>query len=291
MTEEHRDDGSRIVICFGGAPASLATLDTVVTVARAFRGEIEGVFIEDQQLVTLATLPFAREVSLVSRRSRALTPDRLARDIRAMASAMRERMEELAARASVPFRFAGALANLEQFFGGVQAEKLPFLALAEPLETQRVAELHRILTGRMDVGGLIITGPRAHRHRGPVVAIVEDSNNAKRVIATAARLAAAGASPLIVVPASHDAALAEAVEAASSEVSPMAAARIEHATLEDAAGAIRVLRRLGSGLLVAELGGAFLPDETALQRLAALIESPMLLIPRSQGEKAGGHLD
>lgn len=287
MTDDVRDDESRVVICFGAAPASMAALQTAVTVARAFRGEIEAIFVEDEQLFSLASLPFAREVSLISRRSRPLTPDTLAREIRAMANAMRRRVEELAARASVPFRFREASTRLDEIIAQWQEVGRRFLAFAEPLEPPRIPEFHRIFINHTRLAGVIITGPTARRYQGPVVAIVEDSESAQRVIATAAKLAEASSVPLILVPSSPAGALMSAIEAAEREVGLSAATRIENATLRDVDSAAQVLRRIGGGLIVAELGGEILPDETALQRLAAAAESPILLLPRGRKKRAG----
>ena len=50
---------------------SAIALEAAVRVARAFRSEIESLFVEDEQLFDCASYGFVREVSLSGRASRA----------------------------------------------------------------------------------------------------------------------------------------------------------------------------------------------------------------------------
>jgi hypothetical protein len=79
----------------GGAPAPAFRL--AAELARALELELEGVFVEDEALLALAGLPFARELSLPGHTWQALDAARVLEDFRAAAETTRRLLADAAA--------------------------------------------------------------------------------------------------------------------------------------------------------------------------------------------------
>lgn len=79
----------RILVALDGSPHSLAALTAAADLAAALGAEITGVFVEDANLVRLAALPFASEISRFSGEVRALAPTSMKRGMRAQAARAR----------------------------------------------------------------------------------------------------------------------------------------------------------------------------------------------------------
>ena len=54
----------RVVVALDAVSENRATIDTAARLAARWRARLHGVFVEDDDLLRLANLPFARQVSL-----------------------------------------------------------------------------------------------------------------------------------------------------------------------------------------------------------------------------------
>ena len=66
---------------------SEVALEAAIKVAQAFDAEVESLFVEEQQLIEMASFPFASEISLAGRSRRALSPATIESEMRGMAAA------------------------------------------------------------------------------------------------------------------------------------------------------------------------------------------------------------
>jgi len=73
----------RVIACF--APGHAARPEAVARYARSLEAELLGLFIEDVELLRLASLPFAREVGLASASLLSMSLEGLERQLRAQA--------------------------------------------------------------------------------------------------------------------------------------------------------------------------------------------------------------
>ena len=101
-----KDDGkvTRIVV---GLDTSLIARDALSLAARlaaSVDARLKGVFVEDENLLSLADLPFAREISF-SGEVRALDPERMLRAMKAQAESARRTLARIAAEAHVDWSF------------------------------------------------------------------------------------------------------------------------------------------------------------------------------------------
>lgn len=105
IPEPDRDRINRILVALDTSPHSVAALEAAVQLAAEWGAELVGLFVEDLDLLRLAQLPFAREVSAYSARLRAIGPEDLELQLRAQAARLRRQMARLAMRRGVQWSF------------------------------------------------------------------------------------------------------------------------------------------------------------------------------------------
>ncbi len=161
----------------------LMALEAATELATLLRATLEGVFVEDAELLRLAQLPFAYEISLASATARRLESRQLERDLRAQAEQARRLVERHALQHQLTWSF-----RVER--GGVSAT----------------------LQGHQTLDVAILG--RSHRHTaleqqrdGAILVAFDGSPASLRAIETAAPLVAKGTDLLVLLPAANAAAL------------------------------------------------------------------------------------
>jgi hypothetical protein len=84
---------------------SKALLEAAVELAGQMQAEFLGLFVENQDLLHFAGLPFAREVGFESATRRALDVESMERSLRALAKEARQALESVAGRMQVQWSF------------------------------------------------------------------------------------------------------------------------------------------------------------------------------------------
>ena len=95
----------RILIALDASDAGLEALETAVALASRMEAELLGLFVEDVNLLRFAALPFAREVSYFSAKTRRLDSGEMERALRAQASRVQAALIEAAGRQRVRCSF------------------------------------------------------------------------------------------------------------------------------------------------------------------------------------------
>ncbi|MEN8206984.1 MAG: hypothetical protein ABFS24_13370 [Pseudomonadota bacterium] len=95
----------RIVVTMGASESSSPVLETAVRLAAILGAELEGVFVEDINLIRLAELPFLREVRPWPFAEEALSSQRMQRELRTMARQAEHMLEQAAAELGVSCSF------------------------------------------------------------------------------------------------------------------------------------------------------------------------------------------
>ncbi len=86
MTEPTASVGTkRILVALDTSARGQAALQAAVQLATSISAELQGLFVEDEDLVRLASLPFVREVDVTSALSRPLQVAEMERELRAVA--------------------------------------------------------------------------------------------------------------------------------------------------------------------------------------------------------------
>ncbi|HKZ96156.1 MAG TPA: hypothetical protein VJ045_04170, partial [Hyphomicrobiaceae bacterium] len=163
---EAGEERGRVVLRLGptGSMSDIA-LEAAVRVAQAFQSEIESLFIEDQRLFDLASFPFAREVSLSGRQTRAISAEDIARELRALSAALNRKVAETARRAEVPVRFRTIRDEPVHALAAACTESGPWnvVALAEPLTSGGAGYLAELFAAVEGATGFVLVGPAARR--------------------------------------------------------------------------------------------------------------------------------
>ncbi|MFO7803816.1 MAG: universal stress protein [Desulfovermiculus sp.] len=137
----------RILVPLDASENSMAALDTAAELAAALGAELEGLFVEDIQVLQLCDFPFAREVSLLSPTFRRIDRTETERQLRIQAQRLQRIMAEVAQRFQVPWKFRVAR-------GGVPAE---VLAAAENADLTILGRSGWSLPGKQKIGSTVRT--------------------------------------------------------------------------------------------------------------------------------------
>jgi hypothetical protein len=274
----------RVVLHLTQSAPNPIAIEAAIRVARAFQSEIESLFVEDSTLLDIASYPFACEISLSGRHRRELSPEIVARQMRAAAAALARRLQNLASRVDVPFRLTVVRNEPVTALAEACAARGPWnvVALGEPVLGLSSERLARVLDNVPGTTGLIVVGPKARRAEGRIVAIVEDIGHFDAVLRTARRLhggdEANRLTLLLVSDSDEEAALMDEqarLVLAGDDTVEILRARVETA---EPAMAAELIRRLSAGFIIGRFGGLFLPAAGNLRPLASVLECPLFLM-------------
>ena len=273
----------RVVVHLASGTASPIAIDAAIWLARAFQSEIEGLFVESEQLLEWARYPFAREISFSGRSQRALSLEELERELKIASAAFHRDVIARAAALDVKAHRRIVRDDPVSALSAVCAACGPWnaVALAEPFTSPSCPSLKELLQTVRDATGLLVVGPRASRTYGPIVIALEHAELLPAMVSAAEKLAAVVEGHILVcLVASDENAIAELDNASRLVMT-------EHPDVEMAgtiitfgaeAAAAEALRRLMPGLILAWFGGLLMPEAGNLRPLAESLECPMLLL-------------
>lgn len=277
------EDRGRVVLQLRSSRPSAIALEAALRIARAFQSEIEGVFVQDEQLIDCASYGFVHEISLTGRQRRALSPDTLARDLDIAAAGARRQVEEAARRAAVPLRCRIVRDEPLRALSIACAETGPWnvVALGDPFTGSHGGAIKQMLLEVAGATGLVLVGPQAQRTTGPAIVAVEDIDHLSMMLKAAERLAALDQDEIILLLVASDEerlhwmdGQARLVMDAREDV------RIVWAEVArgEAAVVAETLRKMRGGFVIGQFGGLVVPDEGNLRPLSAALECPLFLV-------------
>jgi hypothetical protein len=268
MTDKPRPrPARRIAVALDASEQSLRLMALAGGIAAALEAELEGVFVEDADLLRLAGLPFLREFRLTTRGEAAVDAERLQRELRATARRVRESVERSAQRLGCAWSF-------RVWRGDLEAEILS-AALDAEMFTLAPLGRHAPLLARPSAA------PRPRTEGALTVAVLFDgSAEAARALATGAELTTRRHAALAVILQAPDAAGIERLrEQAKDLLGKEAGARVQLVSF--VAGTAKALAetalRLGSDLLLVHAANPLLAAGGLWRSLGAL-GCPVLLV-------------
>lgn len=191
----------RVLVALDSSAASSAALEVAAGVAASQACELSGLFVEDEDLLRLAGLPFAREIQLARAMSRTLAPEQLLRDLRAQARIARAAMARQAAQHRVSWSFEVIQGRGEEAIlmaaarGDIIAMSRGFGALAN---VRGLSRRLRLIAARAP-GPLLLAGMPPDPRPGPVLLPYDASPAAEAMLGLATGLARAAGRPLEIV--------------------------------------------------------------------------------------------
>lgn len=280
---EAGEQRGRVVLQLTSNEPNPVALQAALRIARAFGSEIESLFVEDHQLVELASFPFAREVSLSGRSRRQLSPESIAREMRLVAQAVARRVEMLAAEAEVPCRRRFVRDEPVRALAAACSEHGPWnvIAFADAFSTANREALRQVFDHVTGTTGLVLVGPGAKRSDGPIVAAVEDMGRLEPMLRSAQRLLRDEGEEITLLLIADDAHKVRWMED-QARLALGDTPGVNFAGAFDARGSgavvAELLRRLRAGFVIAQYGGVLIPEDGDLRHLAAGLECPMFLM-------------
>lgn len=272
------DRRGRVILRMRGGAASPLVLEAAARVARVFHGELRGLFVEDQELLSLAEMPFAREISLTGRRSRPLSIDLVRREMQAASEAMAREFERLTRAARVPAHFEVVRGMMEDALRSAMEEP-GILAIGEPLALGGAHVMREALADLSRFAGLVMVGAEARRAKGPVLTVLDPACDVALLVDTAERLAGEGAEQVILLIADAGSGEAARIERKAREaLDETTRYRFERMPVATPRGLNTLAQREACGLVVARLGGPVAGDWLEASRAACALDCPLLLL-------------
>jgi len=186
---KRESDVERILVALDASDHSMAALQAATELAARFRAELQGLFVEDINLVHLARSPFASEIGLFSAARRQLHVEEVERHFRSQSLYIRRVVVETARRARIPSSFRVVRGSIVKALLSAASEADVLLIGRSgrmPPSIRRLGSTTRAILSAAP-------GPIVVLHRGtaleqPVVAVYDGSARAVDALAMAASL-------------------------------------------------------------------------------------------------------
>lgn len=198
MTEAIQTSIQRILVAFDNSRLSGITLETAAELAADLQAELHGLFVEDENLIRLADMPFACEIGSTSASSRPLNREVIERTFRAKAEEAKRALIENAQRVQVQWAFQVCRGQLLQmtFAAADEAD----VTIVEPQSTLLERQHYSNRRAERNLSS-VSDDSSSHRKSEPathLVVIMDGSSCAFRALHLALHLSHSLAADLIV---------------------------------------------------------------------------------------------
>jgi nucleotide-binding universal stress UspA family protein len=257
-----------IVVTLDTSEPGCLALETAVRLAAILGAELEGVFIEDINLMRLAGLPFLREVRPWSLAEETINTQRMQRELRTLARHAERMLEQAAGKMRIPWSF-------QIWRGHAEAASLAQTFAADIISLGRVSSL---TTSRMR----ITPRPRAQQFSETVTAIsvlFSGSEQSARALTTACCLAKdLGARLTVLLPGSRTKGKSGIKQEARAILeSHEQASRCVQLPGTGMQSLVQATAASGAGVLIAEAGHPLL-QQAGLDRFLEALSCALLLV-------------
>lgn len=257
-----------IVVTLDASEPGCLALETAVRLAAVLGAELEGVFIEDINLMRLAGLPFLREVRPWSLAEDTINTQRMQRELRMLARHAEQMLEQAAREMSIPWSF-------QIWRGHAEAASLTQTFSADIISLGRVSSL---TASRMRA----TPRPRARQFSETVTAIsvlFSGSEQAARALTTACCLAKdLGTRLTVLLPGNQTEGISGIKQEARAILeSHEQASRFLQLPGTGMQSLVQATAASGAGVLIAETGHPLL-QQAGLDRFLEAISCAVLLV-------------
>ncbi len=183
----------RVLVALDSSAASGTTLEIAAGLAAASACELSGLFVEDQDLLRLAELPFAQEIQLTRAISRTLAPEQLLRDLHAQAESFRAAMARQAQhhRLAWSFQITRGRSDEAILLAAMAGDIIAMARGFGPLsQVGRYSRRVRLIAARAP-GPLLLAAESPSRRPGPILLPYDGSPAANQMLEMGVQLARA----------------------------------------------------------------------------------------------------
>jgi nucleotide-binding universal stress UspA family protein len=251
--------GRCIAVALDAFDISAAALEQAARLAGRMGAKLEGIFVEDIELLNLAELPFLREVRRSSHSVEAINPVRMEQEFRVLARRAERLLGEQAARHHVAWSF-------RIWRGSIDTDLLNAAVEVDVLALTRL-------------GSVLTHGHATRSGHNAIAVLYGDSDSARRALETAIAMASEQQATLnILLPAAGEAepgSLRQQVTSRLGSQEPLA----QFIVLPDASlpAVVEALADTGSGALILQRDHELLHTPTLRQCLNSL-NCPLLVV-------------
>lgn len=276
--EDHGLAIRRILVALDSSRHSLAALEAAAELAAHTEAELLGLFVEDVNLLRLARLPFASQVSSASATAESVDSARMERELRGQAAQARRALAAAAERARVRWSFRVARGEVAAEVIAA-AEEVDLITLGKrglASNGQRLGSTaHAALSSARRS---LLISQHGSPFRPPVLVVYDGSEGSRAALEVALRLARATGHRLVVLLVNGTAVPpAELQEVVAREIGSQGpAVRYRGAYGANALSLAHALRGEPEGFVVLSDSGRLSRDE--LGKLLQQVRNPVLVV-------------
>lgn len=100
-----KDDYGSVLLAIENVSLSATSVDLAVAIAASMQSRLHGLFVENEELLKVASLPFSREISLTTAEERPTDFDLMQRSLKSMASSFKKSIKQAAQASKIPWTF------------------------------------------------------------------------------------------------------------------------------------------------------------------------------------------
>ncbi len=278
MAETGHTHSNGVVLHIRSGSANPMALEAAARLAQAMRTEFESLFVEDDELLSLSELPFAREISLTGRRRRTLSSEDVRQEMQSRSRTVRRDIEQIARTANIRCHFSAIRSSADIALSHA-SEKARVLVFGDSIGNEAHIRTPTLTRCFGAVEACLVLGSRVRRTTGPVVIALDEIANLPSMTNLAEHWIAGQSDEVIVtLLGSALASRSEILDRIDSVVSADRQIRVRTVAHDQAERAIADLSASSrAGLVIARQGGPLAPDDKRLTRLITALECPLLL--------------
>jgi nucleotide-binding universal stress UspA family protein len=182
----------RILVALDASTHSLAALEAAADMAAALEAELLGLFVEDENLLHLAGLPFAQEVRTLWAARRDISSDRMEEDLRLQAGQARRALQAAAERVEARWSFKTVRGQVTPAVleAALEADLVAMGRISRPVSRRnRLGSTARAAAA--NIRGSVLLMQQGGDLSYPVLVTFDGSPAARQALLAAARLASA----------------------------------------------------------------------------------------------------
>lgn len=272
----------RIVVAVDSSAQGRAALEAATALGAQLHAQVQGLFVEDIDLVNLSDLPFGREVHLISGRTREFDRAALEAQLRAEAAQARRALEAHARRARVrcSFRVVRGRVETEVIAAAGDADLLILGTASRPIGPGRGPGSTAVAAAERAPRSVLLSRPEASVRGRPLVAFDGTEGSDLALDAALSLVADRNDGITVLLVAATDGEQASLRERAEARIGPHdIKARFVRADTLDLDGMCRLSREAGADILVLSADAPVLAEK-GHRRLIEQIACPVLLVRR-----------
>lgn len=268
----------RILVALDASAHSLAALHEAATMAAAMQAELLGLFVEDINLIRIAGLPFARQISYPSGAEEPMSSGRLDRELKVRGELARKALAAAAERRHTPWSFRTVR-------GEVTGEILSAASQADLIFCGKTGWSPGRLLGSTALAlvagapGAFLLVQQEAPEGDPIVALYDASSSCRHVLETAFRLASIRQVGLVIFISADTLETGDRLQQQATQLlnHRLKQVRFHRVYGLDPRSIAQALRAEGGGLLVLA-GDSWLAQESGIRQFLQLCRNPVMLI-------------